>query len=75
MAGHKIDLRANRDNARRIDRFVACVIVILDVLHINGTTDTGLLIQITDIAGQIGVVDDAPDIALEMPDIDGIEPH
>lgn len=36
MSSHKIDRRAYRKNARRVDRFVTGIVVIFDVLHIDG---------------------------------------
>ena len=45
----------------------------LDVIEIDGVGDAGLLIQVHQIALQIWVIDDTPEIALEMAVIDGVE--
>ena len=54
---------------------MAGVIVILDVYKIDGVTDSGLLIEITDIARQIRVVNNALEVALEVPNIHRIKPN
>ena len=47
--------------------------MVLDMGHVHRLRDAGLLIEIAHIAGQICIIVNAPDIAFEMPDIDGIE--
>jgi hypothetical protein len=47
----------------------------LDVIEIDGVGDARLLIQIHQIALQIWVIDDSPQIAFEMAVIDGVEPN
>jgi hypothetical protein len=46
----------------------------LDVIKIDGVGNAWMLIQIHQIILQIWVVDDAPQIALEMPVIHHVEP-
>jgi hypothetical protein len=41
---------------------VAAIVVALDVVHVDGLGDAGDLIE---VAEEIGVVDDAPPVALE----------
>ncbi len=50
------------------------VVMALDVIEIDRLGDAGLLIQIHQITLQIWVIDDAPQIALEMPVINDVEP-
>ena len=75
MRGGIVDLRADRDDAGRIDCLVAGVIVALDVLHVHRLRHARLLIEIAHIAGEVRIVGDAADIAFEMADIDRIEPQ
>ncbi len=54
---------------------MAGVIVVFDMFHIDSRGDTGLLEKVADITRQVWIIDDAPDIAFEMPDINRIKPH
>src|SRR5688572_30451593 len=67
-----IDCRTDRHDQIRIDRLVAAVVVPLAEFDVDGLGNAGLLIEIAQIPGEIGVVDDAADVALEVPVIDGI---
>jgi len=49
--------------------------VALDVIELHGLCDTRLLIQIHQITLQVWVIDEAPQIALEMAVVDGIEAY
>ena len=57
-----------------VDRRMALIIVLLDVRKIDGLGNAGVL-KLASVIPEIGVVDEPPQIAFEMPDIDGIKPH
>ena len=50
------------------------VVVRFDMVEIDRLGDTGNLVEILQVAGQVRIVDDAPEVALEMAMVDGIEP-
>ena len=50
------------------------VIVAFDMVEVHRLGDAIDLIQIFEVAEQIGVVDDPPDVALEVPVVDSVEP-
>jgi hypothetical protein len=47
----------------------------LDLLQTNRFTEAGLLIQIEQIALQVRVIDNPPEIAFEMAVVNGVEPN
>ena len=47
----------------------------LDVIHVDAAGDAGHLIDIATIVSNVGVIDNPPDIALEVNDIHLIEAH
>ena len=65
----------DRNDASRINLRVCHVVMTLDVIEIDGISDARLLIQVHQIALQIWVIDDTPEIALEMAVIDRVEPN
>ena len=69
----QIKRRTDGDDSSRINFSVRHVIVALDVIEVHGLCDTRLLIQIHQITLQVWVISDAPQIALEMAVVDGIE--
>src|SRR5260370_16195239 len=71
----EIKLGSDGDDAGRVDRRVASIIVPLDMREIYGRGDSCVLVEYPGVIPEIGIVDDPPKIAFEMPDIDGIEPH
>ncbi len=72
---HEVELRAERDDAGRIHVALAAVIMPLDVIHVDGRGDAGLLIKIAQIVREVRIVDDTPQVALEMAVVDGIEAY
>jgi len=52
----------DRDDTGGVQLLVAAIVVALDVVHVDGLGDAGDLIE---VAEEIGVVDDAPPVALE----------
>src|SRR5215212_6205797 len=71
----EMEHRAQRHDPGRIERAVALVIVALDVSHVDGLGDPRRLVEVAQIARQVGIVGDPAQIAFEMPDIDGVEAH
>src|SRR5271166_5470724 len=69
----EIEGRTERHDAGRIDLPVAGIIMPLDVGHVHGLGDAGHLIELAQVVRQIWIVDDPPQVALEVADIDGIE--
>src|SRR5690606_11931937 len=71
----QVEDRPRRNDAIGIDGRVAPVIMRADVVVEHGFRDARHPVQTRQVIPQIAVVENAPDIALEMADIDGIEPH
>src|SRR5262245_34777114 len=72
---HEIERRAERHDAGRVHMAVAAVIVPLDVIHVHGRGDAGLLVEVAQVVAEIGIVDDAAQIAFEVAVIDRVEAH
>ena len=70
-----VNIRSDWNDAGRIDRGVTAVIVPLDIIEINGVSDAGRLIEITDVYPQVLIVDEPAPIALEMTYVYRIKPH
>ena len=75
MRLHEVERRADGDDAGRINFFVRYVVVALDVIEVDGPGDARQLIEIHQVTLQVGVIDDAADVALEVAVIDDVEPH
>ena len=54
---------------------VRAVVVPLDVIHVDGLGDAGVLVQLAQVARELRVVDDAAQVALEVADVHGVEAH
>ena len=54
---------------------VAAVIVPLDVVEAHGLGDAGHLVEIAQVIPEIRIVDDAPQVALEVAVVDRVETH
>src|SRR5690606_22679479 len=65
--------RPGGHDAARVDGAMAPVIVPLDVLEVDGVGDSGLPVQVAREARQVGVVDEPPQVALEVPVVHGVE--
>src|SRR3990172_2515012 len=75
MGGGKVLFGANWHNAGGINVVVGDVVVPLDVVEVHGVGNAVGLIEIFQIAEEVGVVDDPSDIALEVAVVDRIEPN
>src|SRR5688500_4408435 len=65
MRGVEDQQRPKRHDARRIYPLMAVIIVLLDVLEIDGVLDPGNLEKVAKIAGQVRVFGDPPTVAFE----------
>ena len=68
-------IRPNRYDLCRIDIIVCDVIVTLDMIEVHGFRNPFLLKQILEIPEQVRIVDDPPDVALEVTVIYRVEPN
>src|SRR6056297_4332330 len=73
VGGVVIQDRVDRDDPVRVHRLVAVVIMAHDMVEIHRLAHAGPLVEFADIAPEVGVIDDAPAVALEMQVVDRIE--
>lgn len=71
----EVEDRALRHYAGRVDALMTPVVVLLDVVHVYRLCDAWSLIEVLQIAPQVRVVYYAPQVALEVAVIDGVERH
>ena len=71
----EVDLRAQRYDARRIDGDVTLVVVPLDVTQINRLANSRHLVKLANVGPKVRKIDEAPNIAFEVTDIDDIKSH
>ena len=70
----EVQIRTQRHDSGGIDLLVRDVVMPLDVIEIHRLRDPVDLVQIPEIAEELGIVDDPAHVALEVPVIHGIEP-
>ena len=70
----KINLGANRHHPRGVDRRMAAIIMVLDMIQANSFRYAGLLIQVPNVAPKVWIIDNPPDVTFEMPYIYRIKP-
>ena len=63
------------DDASRIDVVVGDVVMPLDVVEVHGVGDPVGLIEVFEVAEEVGVVDDPPEVAFEMAVVDSVEAY
>ena len=68
-------IRTKGDDTGRIDVVVGDVVVALDVVEVDGVGDAVGLIEVFEVAEEVGIVDDPPEVALEMAMVDGVEAY
>ena len=66
---------AERDDASGINFGVRHVVVTFDVIEVNRGCDSGLLVKVHQVTLQIRIIDDTPNVALEVAVIDDVEPN
>ena len=75
MAGRiKINHRPQGHNLVGVHPWVAHVVMALDVVHIAGGFKGGLLVEIAQVAPEVGIVNNAVQVALEVDVVDRIKP-
>jgi hypothetical protein len=65
--------RPHRDDAGRVHGVMTEIIVFLGVRKPNRLSDAQILVEVTHIARQIGIISIPAQVAFKVPDIDGIE--
>lgn len=73
MGRAKILIGAEWNDTRGVNVIVGDVIMAFNVIHIHGFGHVIVLIEIFEVAKQIGIINDAPDITFEMSVIHRIE--
>lgn len=75
MGSVEVNVRTCRDNPGRVDHVMAPIIVSLDVIEVAGHCDARQLIKRLEIIEEVGIIRDATDVALEVPEVYGIKPE
>ena len=75
MGRGEVEVGALRHDAERIDRRMAVVVVPLDVVEVHGLRNARMLVKGAQVVRQVGVIHDALSVALEVIDVDRIEPN
>src|SRR5580765_5217437 len=75
MVSGEILVGTKGDDSSRIDVVVSDVVVPLDVVEVHGVGDAVGLIEVFEVAEEVGIVDDPPEVALEMAMVDGVEAY
>ena len=63
------------DDTGWIDVVVGDVVMALDVVEVDGVGDAVGLIEVFEVAEEVGVVDDPPEVALEVTVVDGVKAY
>jgi hypothetical protein len=64
---------AERHNPGRVDVPVSYVVVPFYVIKIDGGRNAGLLIKVSQVSIQVGIIDDAADVALKVAELNRVE--
>ena len=75
MRSRQIEEWTERHEPRGINVLMRHVVMPLDVIEVNGIRNSGPLVEITEITMQMRIVDDATQVAFEMPDVHRVEAH
>ena len=68
-------IRTKGDDTGRIDIVVGNVIMPFDMVKVHGVGDAVNLVEVLEVAEEVRVVDDPPEVALEMAVVDDVEAH
>ena len=63
------------DDTGRIDVVVGNIVMPFDVVEVHGVGDAVGLVEVLEVAEEVRVVDDPPEVALEMSVVDGVEAY
>ena len=69
----EIELRATGNDANRIDALVTTEIMSLDMVHVDGFGHTRRLVEIAQVAREVGKFDNAVAITLEVGVVNRVE--
>jgi hypothetical protein len=75
VGGSQVLVRTKRDDAGWIDFAMGQVVMPLDMVEFHRVGDAVRLIEVFQVAGQVRVIDDASDVALEVAVVHSIKPH
>lgn len=77
MRSVKINVEAFGDDSEGVDLLVALVVVMLDVVHVDGVLDgSALVLELVHVAGEgedVGILGESLLVGLEVNNIDGVE--
>ena len=73
MFAKEILLRAKGHDAGGVNFIVSHVVMPFDVIEIHGVGNAVILVEIFEIAKEVGVISDTSDIAFEVPVIHRVE--
>ena len=73
MGRRQVLVGTEGDDTGRIDVVVGDVVMPLDVVEVHGVGDAVGLVEVFEVSEEIRVIDDSPEIALEMAVVDGVE--
>ncbi len=73
MRGSIGNSRPFRNDADRVHRVMAAVVVVFDVGDVDSRRDAWMLMQIAEISREVRIVGDATEIAFEVSDINRIK--
>ena len=75
VGGGKVLVGTEGNDTGRIDVIVGDVVMPLNMVEVHGVGDAVALIEVFEVAEEVGVVDDPPDVAFEMTVVDGVEAY
>ena len=73
MLGGVVDRLAHGDDAEGVDGRMAPVVMVLDMVHVDGATNGGVLEQILRVVEEVWVLADELLVGLEVDDVDLVE--
>ena len=73
VRGREVQFRPDWNNAGRVDRLVAGIVMPADMIEVYRRSNPGELKQIAGVTPEIGIIDEPAQITFEVADIDGIE--
>ena len=71
----QIQLWSDGDDAGRVDVVMGDVVVPLDMVEIDGLRNALYLVEVSEVAIELRIVDDATEVTFEVPVVHGIEPE
>ena len=74
MGPGQIQERADGNDPGGVDVVVGHVVVAPDMIQVHRLGDAWLLVQVPQIAVEVGIIGNPPEVAFEVAVVDGIEP-